>query len=66
MSKMARSVEVTNAEDYLTLGDLRALVDLCEGISDDAYLSSFDGSAGGKIDHLKVEEPPFPVGGDPA
>lgn len=60
MSKMARSVKVENIEDYLTLGDLRALVKSCEGIGDDASVFS----ESGKIDFLRVEENPVPVGDD--
>lgn len=62
MSKMARSVKVENIEDYLTLGDLRALVKSCEEIGDDAYVST----DAGKIDFLRVDENPVPVGGDSA
>lgn len=60
MSKIARSVNVENIEDYLTLGDLRALVEACEEIGDDASVST----DAGKIDVLQVDENPVPVGDD--
>lgn len=60
MSKIARSVKVENIEEYLTLGDLRALVEACEEIGDDASVFS----ESGKIDFLQVDENPVPVGDD--
>lgn len=53
MTRIIRTLEATSDEDYLTLGDLRALVALAADLDDSARVITQDL---GPIDHLQVEE----------
>lgn len=55
MSKIGRTVNVRNEMSYLNLGDLRALVALCEGLPNNASVVCDEY---GDLDQLRVEEIP--------
>lgn len=53
MTRIIRTLEARSDEDYLTLGDLRALVALAQDVDDNARVISEEI---GPIDHLQIEE----------